>query len=317
MITLRQLEDAADLVHAIMPPTPQISWPLLNRRCGAEVWVKHENHTPIGAFKLRGGLVYLADLRRTAPTIAGVITATRGNHGQSIALAASRLGLAATVVVPHGNSPEKNAAMRAFGAELVEHGTDFQAAAEHAAELASARDLHFVRSFDERLICGVGTYALELLRGIADLDTVYVPIGMGSGICGMIAARDGLGLATRIVGVVAAGAPAYALSFASGRPVATNAAETMADGLACRSPDEAAVAAIARGAERILTIGEDEIRAAMRHLFTDTHNLAEGAGAAALAGLLQERERMAGKRVGVVLSGGNIDRAVYAEILGE
>src|SRR5579872_1718680 len=317
MPTLAQLEAAADLVHSAMPPTPQICWPLLAERCAAEIWVKHENHTPIGAFKLRGGLVYLADLRKSAPEVRGVITATRGNHGQSVALAARRLGFSATIVVPHGNAREKNAAMRALGAELVEYGGDFQGAAEHAADLASTRRLHFVRSFDQRLVAGVGTYALELLRGVADLDTVFVPIGMGSGICGMIAARDGLGLKTRIVGVVAAGAPAYALSFEAGRPVATNSADTMADGLACRSPDPEAVATIVAGVDHIVTVSDGEIRAAMRHLFTDTHNLAEGAGAAALAGLLQERNRNAGKRVGIVLSGGNIDRELYREVLAE
>jgi threonine dehydratase len=315
MITLAQLEEASDLVHAIMSPTPQICWPLIAARCGAEVWVKHENHTPIGAFKLRGGLVYLSELHRSQPEIRGVITATRGNHGQSIALAARRVGLQATIVVPHGNSQEKNAAMRAFGAELVEHGSDFQAAAEYADGLAAERRLHFVRSFDWRLVKGVATYALELLRGVEGLDTVYVPIGMGSGICGMIAARDALGLKTRIVGVVAAGAPAYALSFKAGKPVATNRADTMADGLACRSPDAEAVAAISAGADRIVTVEEGEIRAAMRHLFTDTHNLAEGAGAATLAALLQERERMAGQRVAIVLSGGNIDSTLYCDVL--
>ena len=317
MITLAELQAAADLVHGIMPPTPQIAWPLLNERCDAEVWVKHENHTPIGAFKLRGGLLYLSELKRSRPEIGGVITATRGNHGQSIALAARRVGLAATVVVPHGNSREKNAAMRAFGADLVEHGDDFQAAAEHADTLAAERRLHFVRSFDWRLVRGVASYALELLSFVADLDTVYVPIGMGSGICGMMAARDALGLKTKIVGVVAAAAPAYALSFAARQPVATNRADTMADGLACRSPDGEAVAAMVAGVERVVTVTEQEIRAAMRHLYTDTHNLAEGAGAATLAALLQERGRMAGKRVAIVLSGGNIDRELYREVLAE
>ena len=317
MLTLAQLDDAAALVHAVMPPTPQFCWPLLAARSGVELFVKHENHTPIGAFKVRGGLVYMADLRRTEPGVTGVISATRGNHGQSVALAARRHGLAATIVVPHGNSREKNAAMRALGAELVEHGDDFQAAAEHAAELAETRHLHFVRSFDERLVAGVASYALELLRGVADIDTVYVPIGLGSGICGMIAARDALGLGTRIVGVVASGAPSYALSFAAGKPVSTNAADTMADGLACRVPAAPAVEIILKGAERIVTVEEDEIRAAMRHLFTDTHNIAEGAGAATLAALLKEKARMEGKRVVIVLSGGNIDRALYAEVLAE
>ncbi|HEX3501154.1 MAG TPA: threonine dehydratase, partial [Stellaceae bacterium] len=280
MPTLAQLEAAADLVHVVMPATPQFCWPLLAARAGAEVWVKHENHTPIGAFKLRGGLVYMADLRKSAPEIEGVISATRGNHGQSVALAARRHGLTATIVVPHGNSREKNAAMRALGAELVEHGSDFQAAAEHAAELAETRRLHFVRSFDERLVAGVASYALELLHGVSDLDTVYVPIGLGSGICGMIAARDALGLKTRIVGVVASGAPSYALSFAAGKPVSTNSADTMADGLACRVPVPQASEIIRKGAERSLTVEDGEFRAAMRHLFTDTHNVAEGAGAA-------------------------------------
>jgi threonine dehydratase len=317
MPSLAQLDAAADLVHVVMPPTPQFAWPLLAARAGAEVWVKHENHTPIGAFKIRGGLVYMADLRKSEPAVEGVISATRGNHGQSVALAARRHGLSATIVVPHGNSREKNAAMRALGAELVEHGSDFQAAADHAAELAEVRRLHFVRSFDERLVAGVASYALELLRDVADLDTVYVPIGLGSGICGMIAARDALGLKTRIVGVVASGAPAYALSFAAGRPVSTNCADTMADGLACRIPAPPAVEIILKGAERIVTVAEGEIRAAMRHLFTDTHNVAEGAGAATLAALLQEKATMAGRRVAIVLSGGNIDRALYTEVLSE
>jgi threonine dehydratase len=317
MLTLAQLDDAAALVHAVMPPTPQFCWPLLAARSGVELFVKHENHTPIGAFKVRGGLVYMADLRKSEPGVTGVISATRGNHGQSVALAARRHGLAATIVVPHGNSREKNAAMRTLGAELVEHGDDFQAAAEHAAELAETRHLHFVRSFDERLVAGVASYALELLRGVADIDTVYVPIGLGSGICGMIQTRDALGLGTRVVGVVAAGAPSYALSFAAGKPVSTNSADTMADGLACRVPAAPAVEIILKGAERIVTVEEHEIRAAMRHLFTDTHNIAEGAGAATLAALLKEKARMEGKRVVIVLSGGNIDRALYAEVLAE
>ncbi|HEX7967876.1 MAG TPA: threonine dehydratase [Stellaceae bacterium] len=315
MPTLAEIERAAALVHRVLPPTPQLCWPLLAARCGAEVWVKHENHTPIGAFKIRGGLTYLAALREREPETRGVIAATRGNHGQSVALAAQRLGLAATIVVPHGNSREKNAAMRAFGAALVEHGHDFQAAYEYARTLSAERRLHLVRSFHPDLVAGVATYALELLRAVADLDTIYVPIGLGSGVCGTMAARDALGLRTKVVGVVAANAPTYALSVAGGRAVATNSADTMADGLACRVPDDEALAAILKGAERIVTVSEDEIRAAMRHLFTDTHNAAEGAGAAALAGLLQEKERMAGRRVAVILSGGNIDRELFAAVL--
>ena len=314
---LADLEEAARLVRSVVPPTPQYCWPLVSRRLGAELWVKHENHTPIGAFKLRGGLVYLDELRRTRPEIRGVITATRGNHGQSIAYAAARLGLAATIVVPQGNSVEKNRAMAAFGGTLVEIGHDFQAAYEYAAERAAADQLHLVRTFTPALMRGVATYGLELFGAVPGLDTVYVPIGQGSGICGVTAAREALGERAEIVGVVAAGAPAYALSFAAGRAIATNSADTLADGLAVRVPDEAALALIRRHVARILTVSEAEIRHAMRVLYCDTHNLAEGAGAAALAGALQEKPRLAGKRVAVVLSGGNIDRALFAEVLAE
>jgi|SRR5579862_1372029 len=314
---LAALDAAAALVRTVVPPTPQYRWPLLARRLGAELWVKHENHTPIGAFKLRGGLVYLDALRRRQPDISGVITATRGNHGQSIAYAAARLGLAATIVVPHGNSVEKNRAMAAFGATIVESGHDFQAAYEAATALAAAQGLHLVRSFDPLLLRGVATAGLELFRAVDAIDTVYVPIGLGSGICAMIAAREALGERAEIVGVVAANAPTYALSFAAGTPVATNSADTLADGLAVRVPDERALGIIRGGAARIVTVSEAEIRRAMRIYFTDTHNLAEGAGAAALAAALQERGRLAGRRVAVVLSGGNIDRALFAEVLAD
>jgi threonine dehydratase len=315
MLSLADIERAAERVHRVLLPTPQHCWPLLAARCGAEVWVKHENHTPIGAFKIRGGITYIAALREREPGVRGVISATRGNHGQSIALAARRAGLGATIVVPQGNSREKDAAMRGFGAELVIHGRDFQAAYEHAERLAGERGLHFVRSFAPELVLGVSSCALELFRAVPDLDTVYVPIGMGSGISALIGVRDALGLGTRVVGVVAASAPAYALSFAEKRAVSTESADTMADGLACRVPDATALATILRGAERVLSVSDDEIRAAMRHLFTDTHNVAEGAGAAALAGLLQEKVRMAGKRVAIILSGGNVDRDVFAAVL--
>lgn len=317
MIPLAELDAAAALVRTVVPPTPQYCWPLLSRRIGAELWVKHENHTPIGAFKLRGGLVYLDELRRRDPAIRGVITATTGNHGQSVAYAATRLGLAATIVVPYGNSPEKNRAMRAFGANLVEHGHDFQAAYEYAIAQAEAERLHLLRSFHPTLVRGVASYGLELFRAVEGLDTVYVPIGLGSGICGVIAAREALGQTAEIVGVVAENAPTYALSFAAGHAVATNSADTMAGGLAVRVPDEAALATILRGAARIVTVSEAEIRQAMRIMFTDTHNIAEGAGAAPLAAALKERGRLAGKRVAVVQSGGNIDRALFAEVLAE
>jgi threonine dehydratase len=317
VIDLDTLEAAAALVHRVMPPTPQYCWPLLSRRVGAELWVKHENHTPIGSFKIRGGLVYLDAVRRSQPDVRGVVTATTGNHGQSIALAAARLGVDATIVVPHGNSIEKNRAMAGFGARLVEAGHDFQAAFEHATELAERENRHFVRSYDPLLVRGVASYGLELFRAVPDLDVVYVPIGLGSGISGVIAARDSLGLRTEIVGVVAANAPAYALSFAAGVPVSTNSADTMAGGLAVRVPDPEALDIIRRGAARILTVSEAEMRRAMRILFSDTHNIAEGAGAAALAAALQERDRVAGKRVAVIQSGGNIDRTLFAEVLAE
>jgi threonine dehydratase len=317
MLSLGDIEAAADLVHTVMLPTPAHCWPLLAERAGAEVWVKHENHTPLGAFKIRGGLVYMTDLKRREPKLKGVIAATRGNHGQSVAFACKRVGFHAVIVVPEGNSREKNAAMRAQGAELIERGHDFQAAYEYARDLARDRGLHPMPSFDRRLCAGVASYALELFRAVPDLDTVYVPIGLGSGICGTMAARDALGLKTKVVGVVAAEAPAYALSFAAGKPLSTNSADTMADGVACRVPDPDALALILKGADRIVSVSEAEIRAAMRHLFTDTHNLAEGAGAAALAGLLQEKDKMASRRVAVIQSGGNIDRELYLSVLAE
>ncbi len=317
MIDLETLEAAAALVHPVVPPTPQYCWPLLSRRVGAELWVKHENHTPIGAFKIRGGLVYLDEVRRAQPGLRGVVTATTGNHGQSIALAAARLGLDATIIVPHGNSIEKNRAMEAFGARLVEAGHDFQAAYERATELVGQEGWHFVPSYHPLLVRGVASYALELFRAVPDLDTVYVPIGLGSGISGVIAAREALGLTAEIVGVVAKNAPTYALSFAAGAPVSTNSADTMAGGLAVRVPDPEALEIILRGAARIVTVSEAEMRRAMRILFSDTHNVAEGAGAAPLAAALQERDRLRGKRVAVIQSGGNIDRTLFAEILLE
>jgi threonine dehydratase len=317
MTDLAALEAAAALVHGVVPPTPQYRWPLLSRRVGAEVWVKHENHTPIGAFKVRGGVVYLDDLKRSRRDIKGVVTATTGNHGQSIAYSAAALGLAATIVVPEGNNPGKNRAMRGFGANLVEVGHDFQAAYEHAAALAEREQLHFVRSFHPLLVRGVASYALELFRAVADLDVVYVPVGLGSGICGVIAARDALGLTTEVVGVVAENAPTYALSFAAGHPVATNRADTLAEGIAVRVPDAEALAIILKGAARIVTVSEAEIRQAARAMFNDTRNLAEGAAAAPLAAALQERARLSGKRVALIQSGGNIERALRAELLAE
>ncbi len=315
--SLAEIERASAVVHAAMLPTPQIAWPVLARRAGCELWVKHENHTPIGAFKIRAGLVYMDWLKRAEPGVTGVLAATRGNHGQSVTVAARRAGLKSVIVVPLGNSVEKNAAMRAQGAELIEHGHDFQAALEYAQGLARERGLHPMPSFHPMLAHGTATYGLELMRAVPDLDTVYVPIGLGSGICGVIAARDALALKTKIVGVCAENAATYALSFAAKKPVPTNSADTMADGLACRVPDATAVAIINRGAERIATVSDDSIKAAMRIYFTDTHNVAEGAGAASLAALLQDRAGMKGKRVAVVLSGGNVDVSVYRQVLAE
>jgi threonine dehydratase len=317
MIDLATLETAAALVHRIVPPTPQYCWPLLSQRLGCELWVKHENHTPTGAFKIRGGLVYLDEIRRSQPDVRGVVTATTGNHGQSVALAATRLGMEATIVVPHGNSIEKNRAMKAFGARLVEAGRDFQAAYEQALALAASEKLYFARSYHPLLVRGVASYALELFGAVPDLDTVYVPIGLGSGISGVIAAREALGRTTEIVGVVAERAPTYALSFAAGKPVSTGSADTMAGGLAVRVPDPEALDIILRGVAHIVIVSEAEIHRAMRILFTDTHNVAEGAGAAPLAAALQERQRLSGKRVAVIQSGGNIDRALFAEVLAE
>ncbi len=316
-LTRANLEQASALVHTTVPPTPQRRWPLLEARVGCELWVKHENHAPTGAFKVRGGLVYLDGLTRQTPRPRGVIAATRGNHGQSIAFAAARHGLSATVVVPHGNSTEKNAAMRAFGAELIEHGTDFQESFEYARDLARDRQLHFVGAFEEGLIRGVATYAWELFEAVPDLDAIYVPIGMGSGICGVIGTRDALGLKTAVVGVVSDVLPAYRLSFEQGKPVATAPASTIADGLACRVPDSTAVGVIRAGADRVVSVSEAAIRAAMRHYFTDTHNVVEGAGAAPLAAVLADRDRLKGRRVAVVASGGNVDADVFAGVLAQ
>jgi threonine dehydratase len=309
------LEAAARVVHAVIAPTPQYCWPLLSQRVGAEVWVKHENHTPTGAFKLRGGLVLLERLKRERPKLAGVVSATRGNHGQSLAYAGRRHGLRTVIVVPHGNSRDKNAAMRAWGAELVEHGRDFDEARLRAAAIASEQGLEFIGPFMPDLVAGVGSYAMELYAGAPALDAVYAPIGCGSGICGLIAWRDALGLATRIIGVVSAHADCYAQSFEAGRPIETESANTFADGMAVRVPVPEALAAIRAGAERIIRVTDDEVKAAIRHFFHDTHNLVEGAGAAALAALIKDPERK-GSRFAVIASGGNIDREAYREALG-
>jgi threonine dehydratase len=317
MFTLTDLEAAAALVHGSFGPTPAIAWPLLAARTGAEVWVKHENHTPTGAFKVRGGLVYMERLARERPGVRGVVSATRGNHGQSLAYAGRRHGVPVTILVPHGNSVEKNAAMRALGARLVEHGRDFDEARIEARRLAEAEGLEFAPSFAPDLVVGVATYALELFRAAPPLDALFVPIGLGSGICGCILARDLLGLSTEIIGVQSTEAPSYLRSLEAGRVVELDSANTRADGMATRIPDTAALEIIRRGAARIVTVTDDEVAAAIRAHWTDTHNLAEGAGAAPLAALLQERERWQGRRVATILCGGNIDIDLFRDwVLG-
>jgi threonine dehydratase len=312
---MSELERAAELVHRVVQPTPQYAWPKLRRRTGCTVWVKHENHTPTGAFKVRGGIVYLDKLTRAQPRVSGIISATRGNHGQSLSFAAARAGIPATIYVPYANSPDQNTAMATWGAKVVEVGKDFDEAKHAALRAATEEGLHFVPSFHRDLVAGVASYALEFFRAVSDLDTVYVGVGMGSGICGLIAVRDLLGLKTEIVGVVAEKAPASSLSFAAGHPVGTPSALTFADGIATREPDADAIATIVAGASRFVEVSEGEIAEAMRIYFDDTHQIAEGAGAAPLAALWQERERMAGRSVGVVFSGGNIERQRLLQVL--
>ncbi|MEM6760073.1 MAG: threonine dehydratase [Pseudomonadota bacterium] len=315
MLSLSDLEAATRFVHARMAPTPQHNWPLLSAATGAEVWVKHENHTPTGAFKVRGALTFMDWLTRTHPAATGICTATRGNHGQGQAWAATQAGLRALIYVPRGNSIEKNAAMRAFGAELVEFGDDFDAARQEAYRVAEEQGLFIVPPYHLELVRGVATYAYELFTARPDLDTVYVPIGCGSGICGTIMARDALGLRTRVVGVVSENAQTAKLSVEAGRLIETNSAATFADGIAVRVPMQAAFGVYATGAERIVAVSDDQVAEAIRLYFTATHNVAEGAGAAPLAALMAEREAMRGKRVGVILCGGNIDSAWMQEVL--
>ncbi|SQF97867.1 threonine dehydratase [Paucimonas lemoignei] len=315
-LTRDDIEQAARLVYQVMPATAQHAWPLLAQRLGCTVWVKHENHTPTGAFKVRGGITFMHWLKREHPQVQGVVSATRGNHGQSVALAAGAQGLRAMIVVPQGNSPEKNNAMRGFGGEVVEHGRDFDEAREEAARLAHVHGLYLVPPFHGELVKGVATYALELFSAVPDLDTVYVPIGCGSGICAVIAARDALGLKTEVVGVVSTEADAAKRSFEAGALCETASATTFADGLAVRKPVPEAFAVYAAGAARIVAVNDAQIAEAMRIYYTDTHNLAEGAGAAPLAALIQERDTMRGRKVAVILSGGNVDMSVYARVIG-
>ncbi|AEG91610.1 threonine dehydratase [Ramlibacter tataouinensis] len=312
------VEAARRTVHGLMPPTPQYAWPLLRQRLGLTVWVKHENHTPAGAFKVRGGLTYFERLARAQPGLRGVISATRGNHGQSVGLAARRHGLAATIVVPRGNSVEKNAAMRALGAELVEHGEDFQAAREHAMALAAEHGLHMVPSLHRDLILGVMSYWVEFFESFArgqEPEVVFVPIGQGSGFCAAAAARAHTGARSRLVGVVSAHATTFLDSFRAGRVVEAPVGTVLADGMACRIADAESLEVVLREAEDVVAVTDEEVGQAMRILFADTHNVAEGAGAAGLAAAVSQRERWQGRSVGVALTGGNVDSAVFARVL--
>jgi threonine dehydratase len=315
--TREEIEAARRTVHAAMPPTPQYAWPLLAARLGCTVWAKHENHTPVGAFKLRGGLTYFETLAREQPAVRHVVSATRGNHGQSVGFAARRHGIAATIVVPHGNSVEKNAAMRALGVTLVEHGDEFQTASEHAALLAERDGLHRVPSFHRELVRGVATAWVEFFEALGDAppDVLFVPIGLGSGFAGAAMARAHCGVSTRLIGVVSAHATAYLDSFRAERPVEAPVSTRLADGMACRTPVPEALEVLGREADDVVAVTDDEVAEAMRALFIDTHNAAEGAGAAALAAAMQQRERWRGKTVGIAVSGGNVDAAMFAGVL--
>lgn len=315
--TLQEIAEAQELVYKLMLPSPQISWPLLNQKLDATIWIKHENHTPIGAFKARSAVFYAAQLFRSGNRIQGMITATRGNHGQSVALAGQRFNVPVTIVVPHGNSREKNAAMRSQGARLIEFGQDFQESREHAQKLSREQGLHFVPPFHRDIVTGVATYWMELFTAVPDLDAVYVPIGMGSGICAACAVRNGMNLKTKIIGVVSEGALAYALSFEAGRNIASPVATLIADGMACRVPDDDALEIIQKNVDHMVRVSDDEIRHAMRIYFSDTHNVIEGAGAASLAAALKEKSSLAGKRIALIATGGNVDRDVFAKVLAE
>jgi len=313
--TIEEVKRAADSVYRVMQPTPQYCWPLLCERLGAEVWVKHENQTPTGSFKARTAVVYVEEQMKREPGTRGLVAATRGNHGQSVALAAKRFGLPAVIVVPYGNSLEKNAAMRAQGARLIEHGHDYQSSREHAALLEAELGYHFVPPYHRDIVAGVATYWLELFTALADIDVAYVPIGMGSGICSGVAVRNGLGLKTKIVGVVSELAPTYALSFEQRKCVEAPALTKLADGLACRKPEEGPLELMLANVERVVRVSEAEVVEAMRNMYTATHNVVEGAGAAALAAASKEAEKLRGKRVALIATGANVDHDVFARVL--
>ena len=312
--TPAQIHEAQSIVYSHMPATPQYTWPLINQRLGANAWIKHENYTPVGAFKVRGALVYVQWLKQTQPDVP-VVAATRGNHGLGVALAAHLVGVKAIIVVPHGNSKEKNRAMIAQGAELIEHGHDFQASLEHARTLAAERGLVMIDSFHERLVMGTATYALEFFQGAPALDCIYVPIGLGSSVCGVAAARNALALKTEIIGVVSAASPSYALSFAHRKIIPAPAQTKIADGLACRVPAPEAMEIIWANVSRIVEVSDAEIAEAMRIYFQDTHTVAEGAGAAPLAAAIKEQHQIRNKTIGLVHTGANVDMDLYEKVL--
>jgi threonine dehydratase len=312
---IAEIQAAGECIYRFMPPTPQYTWPLLSERLGTELWVKHENQTPTGAFKARTAVIYVEELMKREPGTRGLITATRGNHGQSVALAAKRFNLPATIVVPHGNSREKNAAMRAQGATLIEFGTDYQAAREKAFVLAGEQQFHMIQPYHYDIVRGVATYWLELFSSVQDIDVAYVALGMGSGICSAVAVRNGLGLKTKLIGVVSAHAPSYAESFEKGTVIEAPVSTRIADGLACRKAEAEPLAILLNNVDHIVRVTDEEVAASMGHFFTDTHNVVEGAGAAGLAAALLEKDQLRGKRVAVVATGANVDRDVFARIL--
>jgi threonine dehydratase len=313
--TLPQIEAAARVVYREFQATPQYRWALLSQRLGTDCWVKHENHTPVGAFKIRGGLTYFDQLQQRGALPAAVISATRGNHGQSMGWAARVHGVPCSIVVPVGNSVEKNAAMRALGVSLIEFGEDFQESREHAMQLARQTGAHMVPSFHRDLLSGVSTYWWEFFKAVPQLDVVYVPIGQGSGACSAIAAMLALGHQTKIVGVVSLHATTYADSLAAGRVVEAPVSTELADGMACRVADQAALDIMAPYIDHIVKVSDAEVAQAMRDLYRDTHNVAEGAGAASFAAAMQERQLLRGQVVGTTLSGGNVDAAMLANTL--
>ena len=312
--TLKDAYAARPRVYRVVKPTPLMRHALLSAETGLDLYVKHENHNPTGAFKIRGGLNLIASL--SAEERRGVITASTGNHGQSIAYASQREGVPCTIVVPRGNNPEKNAAMRALGAEVIEFGRDFDEAREKVEQMQHERGLRYVHSANEPLlIAGVATYALEIFDDLPDVDVVLVPIGGGSGACGCSIVRTGIGSRAKVIGVQAAGADAFARSWRTHTRVVGDKADTFAEGMATRVTFDLPFGILQRELDDVVTLGEDELAEGVRLALRATHNLAEGAGGSALAAALKLRDRLAGRKVVCVMSGGNIDRATLRRVL--